>query len=448
MIVLTCSAAPLNVQFRPWNSELRLIPNDSNLAARDACDSFMRNGSNENDFLGQQHHSIQRMLEEAVRELDAGTELAQFEAKGYPLTRENFAFHKERLVQTVCHIANTGRPFGAIVCRSDADTSSQIIDPKIVDDAIHARIHPHIVTLVVQRTVNDRSVDAILIPKSSYRPHLMSFGDDRVIVPIRGAANNLTATRFEIDKMYEERFIAIIRQAFPQLIAEQPDAIDKYLETIQFGLEKTGSPELSIVVLPVPLNRHAISDTVLQGHQFAGTIGGLVTGTVNVDFNRFQHWFAGDSHSWRDLEDHFEYYAIDIRGEPLWSVRLYLSGALVYRSPLWPLQFSGDFGLGWFQDLVEATCVFAGRLFSAIKVDANEALVLSALVDAQEGALRVPGMFGATTQLKMKNPTPFLKIPKEPRPIPLATMEHTASALAGSIARILRTYFKQRPEMS
>jgi hypothetical protein len=384
------------------------------------------------------------IVEAALRDLSGGTELHNIEKKGYYLTADRLANNplKSNIVETVAHIANQQADNGVIIFQETPPPVglTPLVDPKYVDDAIRSRVVPHVLVNVVSRDVGGQRVDAIIIPRTSNRPHLLKLDDGRVILPIRGAANNLTAARAELDQMYEERFIGILRQALPQYYIGGADPVTPHLERVRYGLSEDDVPETSVMVIPLPLQPDRLTEELLLNAKTGPLVARLLNETQDIDRARFQDWFGRDQGS-RDGGLYFEVYAPRLRGAPPWSIRLYRSGTVIYRSELWLIEFTGGYRLPWFEMVVEATMRFADLYFTAQSIACDKCAVVAVVRHPDAAPLHVRGMFDTWVPLDIREPTNFIQVPPDLHVVERVRLARAASETGRYFGRILRDYF-------
>jgi hypothetical protein len=157
------------------------------------------------------------------------------ELKSYLLTEANAIANAQKLAETIAGIANDGYSFGVVVC-TGTSPERPLIDGAKLDDLITKLVHPRIMVNIRREEINGQPIDFIIVPKSELRPHLVRIGDGRYMVPFRGIANNSTAARTELDLIYRERTIDMMRVAFPGVEVGEKDNVGDYLDRINYGL--------------------------------------------------------------------------------------------------------------------------------------------------------------------------------------------------------------------
>jgi predicted HTH transcriptional regulator len=175
------------------------------------------------------------------------TEFPQYERKDYFLSAEMISIHGKVLIETIAGIANVGRATGFIMCRGKLDIQNGSSDPPVIEDSerldqlMRAAVYPPVHFTVDRVTIEGAMVDVVFIPKSNQRPHFMKdlSGAHRFFVPIRGAANNTTAARHQVDQMYQELTIETLRRAFPgiRVDTDDRDLTIGYAAEIGYGLD-------------------------------------------------------------------------------------------------------------------------------------------------------------------------------------------------------------------
>jgi hypothetical protein len=186
--------------------------------------------------------SLEALYRRLFSDDGGAAEHPSYEAKRFYLTPDMIDLHRDNLVETIAGIANVGRETGLIFCQGRGDPSA-IEDPERLDQIARAAVHPRVHFTIQRMEVAGRMVDLIAIPLSLTRPHVMraSGGANRYFIPLRGAANNITTARHELDLMYREATLDMLRRAFPHASIEidAGDAVLRYVEEIGYGL----SPE-------------------------------------------------------------------------------------------------------------------------------------------------------------------------------------------------------------
>lgn len=182
--------------------------------------------------------SLEALYHRLLTEDGSAAEHPSYEAKRFYLTPEMVSVHGNNLAETIAGIANVGRETGLIMCHGRGEPPP-LEDPERLDQIVRSAVHPQVHFTVQRLDVAGRTIDLIAIPLSATRPHVMrgTGGANRYFIPLRGAANNATTARHELDLMYREATLDMLRRAFPRASIELDgdDPILRYVEEIGYG---------------------------------------------------------------------------------------------------------------------------------------------------------------------------------------------------------------------
>lgn len=130
------------------------------------------------------------------------------------LKRQWWHFEKvdeyEEFLKDICAMANTQSSNSYIVL--GVDESGVVFDAPIPDDEANIQsrhkdaIEPRIKLMVNEYLIEGKTISVITIPHSANRPHMIKkYKDQRFWIPIRFGSSTLTASRSDLDEMYNER---------------------------------------------------------------------------------------------------------------------------------------------------------------------------------------------------------------------------------------------------
>lgn len=219
--------------------------------------------------------------------------------------------------------------------------------------------------------------------------------------------------------------------------------VNDYLDEAHHGLLDNDRPQASIVIVPLPLNAYQLPEHLLDTEQDQRTdqiLNRILLDTINQ--NQLRHFFpiADASFKAHIRDGYFEHYALDATGNViLWSVRLYLSGMVVYRTPV---MYGGSLSMNSYHEMVRGTCILANKLYDEFKVKATQVCVLSKLVNLNEGKLAVRGVAGMGTEVAMIAPTPEIQIPSKLKITPREDLSTDSERIARRFSTELREYFE------
>jgi hypothetical protein len=189
------------------------------------------------------------------------TERPDREAKSFALTRTAFDANRDELVKTIACIANSAKSTGYIVCRGGPIEDS-LVDAAAVDDAVRSKVFPHLPLELTRHEIDGKVVDFITID-SRNRPHFMMNSGNELVVPFRGAANNITAGRDELDRIYEERQVLVLRRLLARAGAPDEDPVETFLAEVDWGgVSETQDQEFIFAIVPQDLEATPLAEFV------------------------------------------------------------------------------------------------------------------------------------------------------------------------------------------
>lgn len=378
--------------------------------------------------------------------LPRSPETPSAELKGYHLTEAAFKEHRSKILETIAAMANTYRDTAFIFFHEDSPPAADAVDPATVDAALSNFVQPRIAFSIVRKDFADRTVDVIIVPRSELRPHIVRDSDGRYIVPIRGGANNATAARHELDAMYDERLARMIRILAPGLTVTATDAVATFLESIGYGQAASPHPQVMHFVIPEPFGERRIDRALVTGGQATlRLISGLINATSNTSRD-FASWIPEGAKAYRDGEDYFEWDDSPGNNRAGFTIRVWLSGAVLFRAVNNVRAQSNGImlPLPWVQNDLAATVTFASLLYAdpiVINPPAN-ARVQTVIAKAQDVMLGLPSSKGPPTMAHRRDRNSFELIPREPEVTPVATLADDAPTIAAELGRILRSHFE------
>lgn len=221
--------------------------------------------------------------------------------------------------------------------------------------------------------------------------------------------------------------------------------IEAYLANTHYGLQDTGRPQASIAIVPMPLKEDRLNQAFLDQQRSQETgmlLNRLVTTTINeTKLHRDFFPLADVSYKPFIRERYFEYFAVDIQGNAtLWSIKLYQSGMVVYRTPIMYHDF--PLTLDRFRGMIVGTCVFTAKVFGELGIRVGNVCVASFLLHPDQGKLAVPAPAGMFSEVRMSEPQPDLRIPTKLRATPVRALTADADAIARRLAQELRDCFE------
>jgi hypothetical protein len=368
------------------------------------------------------------------------------ELKGYHLTAAAFKEHRSKILETIAAMANTYRETAFIFCHADSTPADESVDPAVVDAALSRYVQPRIAFSIVRKDFGDRIVDVIVVPQSDLRPHVVRDGDGRYIIPIRGGANNATAARHELDAMYDERLTRMIRILAPGLTVTPKDAIGTFFESIGYGQLASPQPQVMHFVVPEPFGVRCIDRAlVLERQATFRLVGDLISATCNTS-RKYMSWIPAGATGYRAGEDYFEWEDSPGDDRAAFTIRIWLSGAVLFRSVNnVDVRTDGvNLPLPWVENDLSATITFASLLYKSALTTASPTTVRiqTIVANAQDVMLGLQTAVGPPKMAQNRDLGPFEVIPRETEPKPTATLANDAAAIAAETARILRSRFQ------
>lgn len=368
-------------------------------------------------------------------------ELPTREGKAYALTHTTFAEKKAALTKVIAAIANRTTEVGYVVCRG-GPTEADLVDAAIVDDAVRAAVYPHVPLRVIRQGIDGRVVDFIVIGPSRNRPHLMRNAGGEMIIPFRGAANNITAGRFELDAMYEERFIVQLRRDLQRLAGDQTDPIEEFLAQNDWGgLSETSDAEFVFAVVPESLGTTPLAD-LIQSSDAHARVQAVWSDTIRADGDT--DWFTLHGSFVTGFHDYYlEAYQPAHDDHRIGTIRIYDSGAVVTR--IWILEpfIDGEkmFSFNHFKTALRASLRFAWRLYEATRYPAAKVELRCALANAEDLGLWIVPSANPRIVLPNRDVGRRLYLPKRPVILDPHELEARAAEVSEQVGRILKSHY-------
>lgn len=368
-------------------------------------------------------------------------ELPTREAKSYALTHANFVEKKAGLVKLIAAIANRTTDVGYIVFRGKQDEEERV-DASVVDDAVRAAVYPHVPIEVTRRIIDNRVVDFVRIGPSRNRPHLMRNASGEMIIPFRGAANNITAGRFEIDAMYEERQVISLRRELSRLTGEQSDPVEEFLaENDWGGLSETMDPEFLFAVVPASPTGTPLAELV-QSQNAHDRVYVVWHDTIRADGET--DWFTPRGGLTTAFHDNYLEAYQSARGEHrIGTIRIYDSGTIITR--IWILEpfIDGEkmYSFNHFKTALRASMRFAWRLYESATYPAGQVEVRCALVNAEDLGLWIVPSANPRKVLPNRDVGRRLYLPKRPVVLDPHELEARAPEISEQVGRVLKSHY-------
>lgn len=371
------------------------------------------------------------------------------ELKGYHLTASGFKEHKKKILETIVAMANTYRETSFIFCHHGAAPTDETMDPNELDAALVVYAHPRVACSIIRKDFGTEIIDVIIIPPSELRPHVVRESDGKYVIPIRGAANNTTAARHELDAMYDERLQRMIRIIAPGLTLTAGDPADSFLESLGYGKADVDKPQVVHWVTPIPFGPVRMDrQLVLNDLATQRTMRSLMDAVANSDAD-FRSWLPEGAKSHFSGEDFYEW--DDSTGDITrrsYTVRVWLNGTVIFRAVNHIYDGIGGPALAhpWFVYELGATLAFAAMLYSnALCVAAPASVsIRSALIGADQLPLGILGRVGVAEMFAPRDVGPFEVVPRKAISAEVDALLRDAKALAGEAGRVLRSRYGQR----
>lgn len=353
------------------------------------------------------------------------------EGKAYALTRAGFEANREKLIKTIACIANRAKSVGYIVCRGAA-TEEALVDAALVDDAVRSKIFPHVPFELTRRNLDGLVVDFITID-TRHRPHLMLNSGGELVIPFRGAANNITAGRHELDRIYEERQLLALRQLLARADAPDEDPVERFLlEADWGGLSETQAQEFLFAIVPQHLEQRPLAEFVVAKDAHA-IVHNIWLQAINVTGP--SDWFAPEAGIVAGYhDDYFEIYQPSrFTGHRIGTIRVYDVGALVSR--IWIIEPLIDdrkrFSFNHFCTSLRGTIEFAWRLYAHASYPLGKVEIRAGLANAEDLDLWITPSVNHI--LPNRDVGRRLYVPKRP----IVMESHALEAKAGDIADVI-----------
>lgn len=368
-------------------------------------------------------------------------ELPDREGKSYALTRANFEEHRAKLVKLIACIANRANDVGYIVCRGDAQEAN-LVDGALVDDAVRSKVYPHVPFELTRENVGGRVVDFIVV-SSRNRPHLMTNAGGEMIIPFRGAANNITAGRHELDHMYEARQLVALRQLLARAAAPGENPVDQFLAEVDWGgLSETSDQEFVYAIVPQFLEDMPLGSLVdsKDAHAITNNIFHETIESAGV-----QDWFAQFGSFVTGRHDgYFEIYQPSaFEGHRIGTIRLYDIGAVIARVWILEPQIDGQkmFSFNHFTTALRGTLDFASRVYAQATFPKGDVEIRTALANAEDLGLWIVPSANPRKVLPNRDVGRRCFIPNRPIVVDPHLLQAQATEISEKIGRALKTHY-------
>ena len=370
------------------------------------------------------------------------------ELKSFALTEANAREHLPKLVKTIAGIANKGESFGFVVCAQSGPATEAMIDGAKLDDLINRFVHPRVNITLARHEIDGSTADFVIIPKSRQRPHLLRLSDGSYCIPFRGIANNTTAARAELDDIYRDQTIELIRQAIPGVTIGEPDNVGAYLDSIGYGTGPTSEPQLAVVVATTTVPRPVIRrDSLLYADALRNDVTTLALSAINANPDHSQWFSLYNGISPVAMEDYADVRQVGAPPEGkreayLCGARIYETGAVTYSSVLWPADERGAVPIAWFKRMMSATLLFAHLAYEHFDPAIDELSVRALLTRAEGVRLSetipvIPALLGSMTV-----PEPNLLIPtRQGYATTRLGLKDDILTIVDELARVLKTKY-------
>ena len=373
------------------------------------------------------------------------------ELKSFVFSRSSVTSRGRKLAESIAGLANRGNEIAYLVGRGDSISCEPIIDPAQLDDLMAKFVHPRIVVSLERREFDGATVDFVVIPKSSLRPHIIRIDDGRYVVPMRGLANNATAARIELDEMYQEAMLSTLRRAFPGVTIGERDAPGSYLESIGYGLGPASEPQFAIAIVPSTFPNTIIDRERIVGDRAAIAVyRDIVVPTINERHDQREQWFPLYLvNLFREGEDYLEIRQTMNDGAYRATLRLNEAGTVTY-ARLLPTNTLDDgkraFVPNWLRGYITATLAFAANAIKHFDLTAprfSVRLILNRTQDIYVG--RITDTLGTPQLFQSNAPDPTVVIPaRAPLEVTRDQMLSNDEQITSELLRCLDAHYDDR----
>lgn len=371
--------------------------------------------------------------------LTSTTERPDRETKSFALTRAAFDANRDKLVRTIACIANSAKSIGYILCRGGPN-EDPLVDAAPVDDAVRSKVFPHVPFEITRQQIDGNIVDFITI-ETRNRPHFMMNSASELVVPFRGAANNITAGRHELDRIYEERQVLALRRLLARGGAPDEDPVEMFIAEVDWGgLSETQDQEFVFAVVPQDLGQTPLAEFICAKDAHA-IVNNIWIQAMNVTGD--SDWFARNAGIVTGYRDNYLeiYQPSAFQDHRIGTIRVYDMGALISR--IWILEPLMDgrkrYSFNHFQTALRGTLEFTWRLYAHAGYPVGEVEIRSALVNAEDLDLWITPSVNHI--LPNRDVGRRLYVPKRPVVVDPHAIEAQASDLTGRIGRALRSHY-------
>lgn len=368
-------------------------------------------------------------------------ELPSREGKSYALTASMFRAKRDKIVKTIASLANHGADIAYIIFRGDK-VEDDPVDPALVDDAIRSVIYPRITVEIVRSSIDGRVVDFVKVPATKNRPHLMKNTSDELILPVRGAANNSTAGRHELDAMYDERTLDLIRRALNVKVDRDPrEATEDYLNEIDWGgVSESVDPEFVFAVVPAPIGGTPLK-TFIDSRELHSVLFNAWTETITKENET--DWFTlnGDFVTGYH-DDYIEAYQPARDNHRIGTIRIFDTGVVVTR--IWILEPVIDgskmFSFNHFKTALRLSLIYTSRVYALAGLPGTDLEIRCSLIRTGDLDLWITPSHPRRV-LQNRDVGRRLEIPKRSIRAHSNELAAKAAAISEDVARALRGHY-------
>lgn len=272
----------------------------------------------------------------------------------------------------------------------------------------------------------------------------MRNASSEMTIPFRGSANNTMAARHELDEMYRERTIDMIRRA---LAVTSPGASDEdpvltKLQEIDWGNASSATdPEFIFAVVPTRDDNAKPLRSLVESRSAHAVVNNAVLQIVTKEPS---DWLAGPI---ADLvsaprEDHLEAWQPARNGHRIGTILIYESGIVIVR--IWILEpfIDGEkaFSFSHFKSAFRASLCFASLIYEHATVPVGPVDVRSLIVNAEDLNLWMTPSNPKVVR-QNKDVGRYLYLPKRPVQVNSGSLPTDADTLTERFGKSLLTHY-------